>query len=62
MLDRQLLHMRLAAATRRRIIAFALARTTRYAPAGESDARLGRNGPRKHQDYRPSISNGKETA
>jgi hypothetical protein len=62
MLDRQSLHLRLAAATRRRIVALALARTNRYATAGDPDARLGRNRPRKHQDYRPSISNGKETA
>jgi hypothetical protein len=55
MLDRQLPHSRLAAATRRRIAALALARTHRYGLRTIATPGLVAPVPDEHVDHRPSI-------
>ena len=55
MLDRQSPHSRLAAATRRRIAALALARTNRYGLRTIATPGLVAAAPVEHANYRPSI-------
>jgi hypothetical protein len=55
MLDRQSPHSRLAAATRRRIAALALARTHRYGLRTIATPGLVAPVPDEHVDHRPSI-------
>jgi hypothetical protein len=55
MLDRRSAHSRMVAATRRRIVALALARTSSVRAADDRGARLGRSHPRERAERRPNI-------
>jgi hypothetical protein len=55
MLDRQSPHPRLAAATRRRIVALALARTAPYGLRTITTPGLVAPVPDEHADHRPNI-------
>jgi hypothetical protein len=55
MLDRRPAHTRMAAATHRRIVALALARTIPYAPRTITAPGLVAPVPDEHADHRPNI-------
>lgn len=55
MLDRRFAYSRPAAATRRRIATFALARTLEYGPRTTATPGLVATVPDEHANHRPSI-------
>jgi hypothetical protein len=55
MLDRRSLHSRLTTATRRRLVALALARTHRYGLRAIAAPGLVAAAPDEHTDHRPNI-------
>jgi hypothetical protein len=55
MLDRRPAHSRMAAATHRRFVALALARTIQYAPRTIAAPGLVAAVPDEHADHRPNI-------
>jgi hypothetical protein len=55
MLDRRPAHLRMAAATHRRIVALALARTIQYAPRTSAAPGLVATVPDERADHQPNI-------